>query len=329
MKDLKGFKILQFEDVQDQLGHIHKHGYDAGRYVGFPSFKEHYSMLPGSCTDWTGYPQSGKSELMLEMLFNMTHFYGWKHMLFVPDIGASVDVMIKLIHKETGQTFKKKYPNYIDIKKAFNSCSMLMESFKIIHRTSYKEKLTPVEFWEFAAEYKKEHGLDTAVIDSWKDLHHDYTAHGGSYAPYLSYVLPVRNEIAERSGLHFHTVVHPKNPQRDKNRKIYPPFPDDIEGGAQWNNSGKSMIVVHRENFDNRITDVYFRKIKPESVGRATNTAVSLEFDIAKSRYYWLDHDHSRVYAEKEYREDYKPVAVQQTLVDYTEPRKETEEAPF
>ncbi len=323
---LKGFKLLELGDIEPDLSRIHKFGYDNGKYVGFPSFDGHYSMIPGGCTDWTGFPGSGKSELMLELLFNMTDFYGWKHLLYVPDIGASIDVMIKLIHKETGKSFKRKYPNFIEIKEAFNACSRLMESFKIVHRTSYKEIMTPVQFWEFAVEYKKEHGLNTAVIDSWKDLYHDYSAHGGNYAPYLSHVLPIRNELAERNDLHFHTIIHPKNPMRSKDMKVYPPFSDSIEGGAQWNNSGKSIIVVHRENYDDGLTDVYFRKIKPESVGKATNKAITLGFDIIKSRYFWMDGT-TKVYSEKENKTT--PPAMQQNVNFYNEPKEFEKDAPF
>lgn len=285
--NLKGYKILEAVDILPQIDHLHKYGWDAGKYVGFECFEKHYNMLPGSCTDWTGYPQSGKTEMVLELMLNTTEFYGWKHLIFAPDIGKSIEIMAKLIHKYSGFTFKKKYSNFISIQEAYKANTHLLEHFKIIHKTEYKQRsLTPIELWEFAAEYNKEVPINTVLLDSWKDMYHDYKTHGGNYAQYLSNVLPVRNEIAEVSGLHFHTVIHPKTPVRDKNRTIYAPSFDDMEGGAQWNNSGKCIIAVHRASFDDNQTDVYFRKIKPESVGRPTSMAVELFLDYASSRYY-------------------------------------------
>lgn len=285
---MKGFKILEHDDIHEDIERVHTKGWDSGLHVGFDNIANHYNILQGSCTDWTGYPQSGKTELALEFLFNMTNFYGHTHMLFVPDIGSSVEVMIKLIHKYTGETFKRQYHNFITIKKVWESLPHLIHHFKIVHKTEIKAKASPVDLWEYAATYAKQSPLHSLLIDSWKDCWHDYKSYGGNYAQYLSNVLPIRNSIAEQSGLHFHTVIHPKLPFMGKDRKIMPPNYYDMEGGAQWNNSGKCIIAVHRENWDTNITDIYFRKIKPESVGRPTHTPVCLNFDVAKSRYYTI-----------------------------------------
>lgn len=295
---MNGYKILQYNDISEQVEKLHEHGWDSGRYVGFPCFENHYNMLEDGCTDWTGYPSSGKTELLLELLFNMTKFYKWKHLLYVPDIGKSIEVMAKLIHKLTGKSFVKRHKNYITLHDAYSASAEILESFKIIHKTDAKAKTTPVQLWEYAARYKQQEQLNTVVIDSWKDMFHDYKAHGGSYAQYLSDVLPVRNEMAEKNKFHCHTIIHPKNPQvNSKDRKIYPPSTFDMEGGAQWANSGKCIITVHRESFDSNLTDIYFRKIKPESVGKNTATPVTLEFDIVKSRYFFLSEGGTRNYA--------------------------------
>lgn len=325
MSMTKGFKILELSDFQPEMESIHQNGWDEGLYVGFPQFKGRYAMLKGTCTDWIGYPQHGKTELLLEFLFFTSEAYGCRHLLYAPDIGRSIDIMIKLIHKHTGYTFKKKYDNFIDIKKAYESSAWLLEHFRILHKTDPKATMSPIEFWELAVANKKEWGLSTAVIDSWKDMRHDYDKFGGTYAPYLSSVLPTRNALAEASGLHFHTVVHPKNPTRDKKRKIYPPYPDDMEGGAQWNSSGKSIICVHRENWDTTVTDIYFRKIKPEQVGRASMSGISLNFNVARSRYYWIhDTTHEWVYAEKEnLNHSLQPNKSNTMPIDFTESKKD------
>jgi hypothetical protein len=317
----QGFKILEYNDISRDIETLQQKGWDSGVYVGFERVAKHYNILPGSCTDYVGYPQSGKTELCLELLLNTSEFYGWKHLLFVPDIGTSLEVMAKLIHKSTGKTFKKQYPNHIDIKTAFNACTFLLEHFKIIHKTDPKIRLTPLDIWTYAVELKKKERIDTVMIDSWKDLYHDYSAYGGDYAKYLSSILPMRNEIAESSGLHLNTIIHPKNPVRNKDGKIRPPFADDMEGGAQWNNSGKSIIAVHRESPDENVSDIYFRKIKPEAVGRATATAVCLQFDYATSRYYVLADDGvTKMFATK--TRDQKPT------VDFSEPRYK-QDLPF
>ncbi len=280
---MKGFKILEFRDIEKGLAHYHAHGAEAGVYVGFKNIHEFYNMKLGSCTDWTGMPQSGKSQLLIEFLFNTSVWYGWKHMLYVPDIGDSIEIMALLIHRATGKTFDKKYHNFITIKEAYDQCPWLLDHFKILTKVERDAKITPVAFWLYCEEYKKTNPLHTGVIDSWKDMNHNYSEYGGTYAMYLSGVLPIRNEIAEVNKLHFHTIIHPKTPRRSKDGKILHPQADDMEGGAQWNNSGKTIISTHRE-FDSNEVEIMFLKVKPRVVGKRGMAKLSFEWD--KSRYY-------------------------------------------
>lgn len=297
---MKGYKIIEFNDIQKGLDKYHKHGANPGVYLGFESMRDYYSMREDSCTDWTGMPQSGKTELLLECLYNASEFYGWKHLLCVPDIGDAIEVMAVLIHKHTGMTFDKKYQNYIDAATVYKSAGWLLEHFKIMEKVDAKQIISPVEFWEYAVEYKQKHGLHTAVIDSWKDLRHDYKDYGGTYAQYLSNVLPIRNHLAEKHKIHFHTVIHPKTPRRDKNGSLVHPQVDDMEGGAQWNNSGKTIISVHRQSYDTVVADVQMLKVKPKVIGKRGFFAIN--FDPTKSRYYDMQETWNgtqNVYAKK------------------------------
>lgn len=313
---LKGYKIIKFSDVEDELTEYHKYGARPGVYLGFECMEKFYSMRQDSCTDWTGLPQSGKTELLLECLFNASNFYGWKHLLLVPDIGNRIEVLAILIHKYTGKTFEKKYPNYIDLRTAFNACTWLFEHFHILeHMDPTTPVASPVDFWKFAVEYKKEHGINTATIDSWKDLNHDYAKYGGTYAQYLSNVLPLRNALSEKHGIHFHTVIHPKQPRRKaKTYDIIHPDVDDMEGGAQWNNSGKTIISVHRATMDTKVADVKILKAKPKAIGK--RGLFCLNFDPASSRYFEVlnDHNFERHYASKK-----EVPAVQTKLLDEKE----------
>lgn len=295
---INGYKIIKIDDISTKLEEYHRLGAKTGVYLGFKSIEDYYSMRQDSVTDWTGYPQSGKTELLLECLYNTSTFYGWKHLLCVPDIGDAVEVMAILIHKHTGKTFDKKYPNYIEIKEAFASAVFLLEHFFILEKTDSTSSLSPVEFWNLAIELKSVYNLNTAVIDSWKDMRHDYSKYGGTYAQYLSNVLPIRNDLSERHNIHFHTVIHPKTPRRDKNGLLIHPQVDDMEGGAQWNNSGKTIISVHRQTFDTKVADVQILKVKPKAIGKRGFFAIN--FDVARSRYYdiSLENGGTNVYAQ-------------------------------
>src|SRR6478736_5254850 len=99
----KGFELLNNQNVRDSLMKYRENGALRGKYLGFPLLEEHYTMALPGCTDWTGFPASGKSEFLLEVLLNTSLFYGWKHLLYVPDVGDKDEVVAILIHKISGK----------------------------------------------------------------------------------------------------------------------------------------------------------------------------------------------------------------------------------
>jgi hypothetical protein len=287
---LKGYKITQPADVYPKLQEYRKHYHDKGVYLGWEAFHEHYSMQLGNCTDWTGYPMSGKTQVLMECLLNTSLWYGWKHLVYFPDVGSNVEIIADLIHKKTGKTFDPTKPNAITDEEIAREINWITHHFKVLTKSDIKAKMTAVEFWDYAVHLKNEEGLETASIDSWKDLNHPYNEFGG-YAQYLEFILPYRNQIAEDHNLHLHTIIHPKLTEKETNGVRKPPVPYDLKGGSEWFNSGKCMITVHRHNMDNNAVDIYFNKIKPRSIGKIGN--INLMFDLEKFRYYtidWQDH---------------------------------------
>lgn len=239
-------------------------------------------MSLGNCTDWTGYPMSGKTQVLMELLINTSKFYGWKHLVYFPDVGSNVEIIADLLHKKTGKTFDPTKDNTITDAEIYRNLEWVLHHFKILTKTEVKAKMTPMDFWDMAVTIKEESGLHTASIDSWKDLSHPYNEFGG-YAQYLEFVLPYRNMIAENNELHLHTIIHPKLTEKE-NGKRKPPTPYDLKGGSEWFNSGKCMITVDRDSLENNICTLYFNKIKPRSNGSIGQK--DLYFDVNKLTYF-------------------------------------------
>jgi len=282
----KGFEIVKPSQVVEDLKR-HRDTYnERGKYLGFPSLNDLYTMQLGTCTDWTGFPRSGKTQVLMELLLNTSIYYGWKHLIYFPDVGSTVEIIADLLHKKTAKTFNPKYQNVIDDKTIYRETEWILEHFKVLTKREMKAKLSPFEFWDMAVEMKKEKELHTASIDSWKDMSHPYAEYGG-YAMYLEAVLPYRNKIAEDNNLHLHTIIHPKLTEKSKDGSRKPPTPYDLKGGSEWFNSGRNMITVHREFLDGVSADIAVHKIKPRSSGNVGMT--SLQFDIERFVYYTLE----------------------------------------
>lgn len=286
----KGFKILERNDVIKDLLKYREQGAQRGVYLGFTELHEHYSMSSNGCTDWTGFPGSGKSEFVLEMLLNTSLFYAWKHFIYVPDVGNKNEILGILIHKITGKTFDKRYnKNYITENEVENQLMWVLEHFKILTKNDLKAKITPYEFWNYAVELKNQTpgGIQTCLIDSWKDMKHGVGIDGEGFIrddKFLEDVLSYRNSIAEEHDIHIHTVIHPNLTEKDSSGKRLPPTAQNLKGGQEWFNSGKCMITIHRVDGSENQVRVIINKAKPKSVAKLGE--VQFCFDVSKSRFY-------------------------------------------
>lgn len=324
---IKGFEILTASNTHTDILKYREQGAIRGVYLGFPLLHEVYTMsLPG-CTDWTGFPASGKSEYLLECLLNTSLFYGWKHLMYVPDIGDKNEIIAILIHKITGKTFDKRFvnSNYISEQEVNINLDWVLEHFRIIHKTDLKAKMTPYQFWDLAAEMNSEveGGIQTATIDSWKDMKHGVGLDGevfGRDDKYLEDVLSYRNAMSEKHKQHYHIVIHPIKTEADKDGKRKPPTPYDLKGGSEWYNNGKCMITVHRKDNSPNGVDIMITKAKPKSVAKVGK--VEMFFDVKLAKFY-SNINNEKLYANK------KLVTPAALLIGDNDDLEEKDDIPF
>jgi len=296
---MKGFELTG-NDIYEDVVDYSKKGALKGVFLGFPAIDPHYTMsLPG-VTDWTGFPQSGKTQVLMEFLLFTSVHYGWKHLVYFPDVGTPTEIICDLIHKLTGKTFDKRYENIITESEVAKWIPWVIEHFKILTKKDLKAKLTPYQFWDYCAELNKETdgGIQTGSIDSWKDMYHDTTKFGRD-DKYLEDVLSYRNAMAEKHTQHYHTIIHPLKTKEDKDGNRKPPGPYDLKGGSEWYNNAKCQVTVHRPAGSKNEVEIHWNKIKPRSIGKVGLS--KLLFDPTLFRYYWYDME-EKVYAEKQGR---------------------------
>ncbi|MEY4125994.1 MAG: hypothetical protein RL737_183 [Bacteroidota bacterium] len=58
---IEGFEITKASDVDLKLRKYRDNYNTKGQYLGFADIDKHYSMMLGTCTDWTGFPMSGEN----------------------------------------------------------------------------------------------------------------------------------------------------------------------------------------------------------------------------------------------------------------------------
>lgn len=311
-------KIITQDEIRDKVHELFKTGGGVTYYAGYKSLARHYSVKEGGVTDWTGYPGSGKSELLLDVLKNCSKWYGHKHLVHMPDAGQPQEVIAKLMHKLSGKSFDEfRYdaegnrviiPNRLSQDELDKWLPRVLDWFCVFNPSSSSnasKAVSPRQFWDFAVANKEKLNIFSAVIDSWNYMHHDTTGFSRE-DKWLESELSYRNELAERSGMHFHTIIHPKTAKKDSEGNVLAPDAHSLKGGSEWNNNGKSIIVAHRE-FDSNQVSVTVAKAKPAIVG--VRGKVNLLFDLAKAGYYEFV-DGEKKYAEPLPRPDNLSVGI-------------------
>lgn len=325
----KGFQCLNYDSTRDDLIEYRSQGALQGVYLGFPLLHEHFTFsLPG-VTDVTGYPGSGKTEFVIECLLNTSIFYGWKHLLYVPDVGDKNEILANLIHKKSGKTFDKRFDNYISEKEADKELMWILEHFIILYEEDEFSSITPFQFWDYAAYLKKEGNIQTATIDSWKDLELSVMPDGtmvGRDDKYLEKVLKYRNKIADKYKLNLITIIHPTNVSPDKDGKRPEPKPFNLSGGAQWFNSGRVMITVHRIDGTANEVDIIINKAKPKSVAKLGR--IRMFFDVKTARFYWTNAG-EKTYAMKEYLTPKALLLGKQGSIGFEDDEDDDSDVPF
>lgn len=272
--------------------HLENNGYP-GKFCGFNCLHNHYTHKSGGVTDWTGFPGSGKTYFAFEVMFNLAERYGLRTALYTPDMGSYIDLVAKLVKMQSGMDFNDKYKNKVDVKTLYESIPFLTHHFPIIEKKDIKKPLSPIDIWEFVCDYKDEGGgiIHNVLIDSWKNLYHDYQPYGGREYAYLDSVLSYRNELALKYNRHFHTIAHAvKTELQDdesggkKKRRI--PDANDIKGGAAWYANGMNIITVDFPDKTAYGVDLYISKTKPEDVGKMGAVINKLYLDAKKGRYF-------------------------------------------
>lgn len=286
MKSVGNLKPVAYKENEKSFMEYWKNNTDTTMYAGFECMAEQYSFMMGNCTDFTGFPGSGKSELALEIMFFLSEEYGIRHALYVPDMGNYKEIRRKLLQKQTGKSLNQKHANYITETEILNSNQWLDYHFLILQKDDPKKPVSPKGFWDFVAEFKDDSGsgIQTGLIDSWKNLRHEYS---GREDQYLDEVLSYRNELAEASGKHFFTIAHSGKTdwvQEQKRRRI--PNAYDIKGGGAWFDSGKVILTVDYPDRGTNLTNLYFSKVKPDVIGKSGNVEDKLRFNWQRSRYY-------------------------------------------
>jgi len=202
-------KIL---DYTEQVMNHHKNGQARGKELGFHSLKELITFKPKYTTYILGFPRAGKTEIHLEILFNLTERYGDRHALMSPEIGGVEDVIAELISKHLKKNFFKSAANYAATEKEISQAmNYLSEYFYVLDNDDKDYDLDM--FFEDCVKIEIDNKikLNTTSIDPWNDLEENLDKYGGREDKYLAASLRKVRYKAKKHDWHNFIVTHAKD----------------------------------------------------------------------------------------------------------------------
>lgn len=276
------FKIIKPHTRVGSVLQYFAKGIYPGVNTGYSNIDEYYKPRIGNTTIITGYPSMGKTEFLLQLLVNTTCLHGWKHALYTPETGTCDEIILELVHKFTGKTYRKGYENSITESELVNAVNMITDYFYIIEPDDVSG-LTVDEWYDAVKEIQGEATIQTASIDNWNDVVHDLNKFGGKISEYLKFQLPRFNRFCKTENISGFILAHPKSPEA-LGGVLKPAKPNDIEGGSLWWAKAQTIITIHRElEEQNSSTQVIFHKVKPKIVGK--RGIANLHYHIADNCY--------------------------------------------
>jgi len=301
----------RLKDVQGEMQTLRDKGFTKGYSIGWDWDALPYSVKLGSTTYMGASPGSGKTEIILEILINLSCLHGLNHVIFTPETGNAQEIYAELCHKYIGKTFIKGIRSMTDGERI--SAEMFVdEHFVVVDPLD--EDLTITGFYELVDKIEKNwKRVDTTLIDPWNELTEEFIPEDlGREDKYLNRILRLVKKNATKNNRHNFIVTHVRDQTLvTKDGKSYypPPHARELAGGQVWFRKGNSIIMPWRppngllseEGEMYRENELHFKIAKSKPKGVSMNGTYKLYLDTERYQYYMINIvTGGRIYANRD-----------------------------
>lgn len=306
--DVSSFKaypitgIYTVDDHWEALLNLLKNGFPKG-WKPRGGLGDLFSVHPGYTTIITGIPGHGKSEILDQIVLQISIDYSLRGGFFTPENWPTELHILKLTEKLMGKSGFQCTPMELQKAKAF-----LQDRIVWIY---------PEEGFNLEGILNKvrqavlKYGIQWFVLDPWNKLEHQDDS-----TNYVSRCLDLISNFNKKNGTHCFIVAHPTKMRRKPDSDGYEvPGLYDISGSANFFNKADIGLCMYKEG-DGKNTLVV-QKVKFKFWGHTGQ--VALNWNQSNGRY--DEYGQDLTYWMKEQR--------QTALIDFSEPRRDDDEPPF
>ena len=271
--------VIRVSDFSDRIDRLHQFGYPKGFTVGDRSFDDHLRFIGGQWTLVLGFPYSGKSEVVDQVVLSLAYRYDWRFGMFSSENMPYEYHFTKLAEKYTGRRWHE-----ITGKELVRAKQWIHEHFFWINISD--ADLTLEYILEKYEELVSALGLNGFVLDPWNQIEH-IIPKGMQEHQYVSMALSKITSFVQRTDTHLWLVTHPTKPQKAKDGRPLPPRLADASGSMHFVNKCYNGMVVWRD-FENNTSEVQVQKVKFKFLGK--HGVVPLNWDGDHGGRYWPLH---------------------------------------
>lgn len=225
----------------DRLNDLFSKGTGRGESTGYPSLDAIYTVAPGQLTVVTGYPSSGKSNFVDQLMVNLARQKDWKFAVCSFENQPEIHIA-RLMEIFTGKRFFDGFPR-MEREEKERAFDWVKDHFLFID-SSGEEPSTLESILERARIAVKRIGIRGLVIDPYNfiELKRD-----GTETEAISAMLTKVQKFCKTSEIHTWFVAHPAKTQKQGGDH---PRPDgmSIGGSMAWWAKTDNGLTVHRQD---------------------------------------------------------------------------------
>lgn len=287
---------LRLGEATEGLTDLRRNGKAKGLTCGLPVLDEYFTLKKGFPVFIAGAPFSGKTEFILEILLNTSILYGWKHFIYVGEIGEVSDIYAELMSKYIGKPINKSDYAMSD--------SEYIQALKFVGQhfivANHDKEFTIEEFYACVQSAEMEYGIkfDSTLFDPFNDIKDDLGTFGGREDKYLANALKIVRVDSKRNNRINILVNHIADVKtvtdKEGNRYMPPAMPNEWAGGRTWWRRAFTMILIYRPPiflkdkqgmpYAENETHVIIQKSKPKGIGKVGQA--SIFWDWKKNKYF-------------------------------------------
>jgi len=234
--------IANTSNFFERLNELYDKGTGSGFSTGYPSVDPIYTVAPGQLTVVTGYPSSGKSNFVDQMMVNLAKNEGWK--FAVCSFENQTDIHItRLMELYTCKRFFDGQQR-MSQREMDNAFKWVCDHF-IFMDTSGDEPNTIDSILTRAKYAIKQMGIKGMVIDPYNYIEH--VKKDTTETEAISNILTRVQKFCKSTDTHIWFVAHPSKINRTG---VEQPRPDgmSISGSMAWWAKTDNGITIHRRD---------------------------------------------------------------------------------